>query len=87
MARSGTKQNRYTRNAPAEQNIELEESLRAMLVNVMKEQYPDIQAYKEAAYESLTDDHPHYDEISDIIEEQILEDLEDYANTFPVSDT
>ena len=47
----------------------------------------DIQAYREAAYESLADDHPHYDEISDIVEQQILEDLEDYANTFPVSDT
>mgnify|MGYP003111113915 CR=1 FL=1 len=47
----------------------------------------DIYAYKEAAYEALEDDHPHYDEISDIVEQQILEDLEDYANTFPVSDT
>ena len=47
----------------------------------------DIEAYREQAYEALADDHPHYDEISDIIEEQILEDLEDYANTFPVSDT
>ena len=47
----------------------------------------DIYAYKEAAYEALSDDHPHYDEISDIVEQQILEDLEDYANTFPVSDT
>ena len=47
----------------------------------------DIQAYKEAAYESLAEDHPHFEEISDIIEQQILEDLYDYANTFPVSDT
>ena len=45
----------------------------------------DIQAYREAAYESLADDHPHYDEISDIVELHILEDLEDYANTFPAS--
>ncbi len=46
----------------------------------------DINAYREAAYESLEDTHPHYEEISDIIEQQILEDLEDYANTFPCSD-
>ena len=47
----------------------------------------EIMDYKERAYEELPDDHPHYEEIADIIEEQILEDLEDYANSFPVSDT
>ena len=45
----------------------------------------DWKAYREAAYDALADDHPHYDEISDIIEQQIIEDLEDYANTFPAS--
>jgi len=43
--------------------------------------------YQKRAYESLPADHPHYDEIADIIEEQIQEDLDDYANSFPVSDT
>ena len=47
----------------------------------------DIRNYYTEAKEAIPSDHPHYDEISDIIEEQILEDLEDYANTFPVSDT
>ena len=47
----------------------------------------DIAEYRNKAYDALPDDHPHWDEISDIIEEQILEDLEDYANSFPVSDT
>ena len=47
----------------------------------------DVEYYRQQAYEALADDHPHYDEISDIVEQQILEDLEDYANTFPVSDT
>ena len=47
----------------------------------------DPKAYREAAYEALADDHPHYEEISDIVEQQILEDLEDYANTFHISDT
>ena len=46
MARSGTKTNRYTRNAPGEQNIELDDSLRPMLINIMREQFPDIEAYK-----------------------------------------
>ena len=47
----------------------------------------DILGYRDKAYDALPADHPHYDEIADIIEEQILEDLEDYANSFPVSDT
>ena len=47
----------------------------------------DILDYRDKAYDALPSDHPHYEEISDIIEEQILEDLEDYANSFPVSDT
>ena len=47
----------------------------------------DIAEYRNKAYDALPDDHPHWDEISDIIEEQILEDLEDYANSYPVSDT
>ena len=47
----------------------------------------DIIDYRDKAYDALPDDHPHWDEISDIIEEQILEDLEDYANSYPVSDT
>ena len=47
----------------------------------------DIAEYRNKAYDALPEDHPHWDEISDIIEEQILEDLEDYANSFPVSDT
>ncbi len=47
----------------------------------------DILDYRDKAYDALPDDHPHWDEISDIIEEQIQEDLEDYANSFPVSDT
>ncbi len=50
---------------------------------MMTHLFEDLEAYREAAYEALADDHPHYDEISDIIEQQILEDLEDYANTFP----
>ena len=50
--------------------------------------YPEeIIDYQKKAYDSLPADHPHYDEIADIIEEQIQEDLEDYANSFPVSDT
>ena len=53
---------------------------------MMTHLFEDLEAYREAAYEALADDHPHYDEISDIIEQQILEDLEDYANTFPSTD-
>tara|TARA_R100001594_G_scaffold131566_2_gene171288 strand:- start:43 stop:201 length:159 start_codon:yes stop_codon:yes gene_type:complete len=52
----------------------------------MNRSFEDLESYREAAYEALADNHPHYDEISDIIEQQILEDLEDYANTFPVTD-
>ena len=47
----------------------------------------DIYSYQKQALDLLNKDHPHYDEIADIIEEQIQEDLEDYANSFPVSDT
>jgi CHASE3 domain sensor protein len=50
----------------------------------------DIETYREQAYEALIEaypaDDPRYEEISDIIEQQILEDLEDYANSFPVTD-
>ena len=50
----------------------------------------DIEAYREAAYEALIEaypaDDPKYEEISDIIEQQILEALEDYANSFPAAD-
>ena len=47
----------------------------------------DILDYRDKAYDALPDDHPHYEEIADIIEAQIQEDLDDYANSFPVSDT
>ena len=47
----------------------------------------DIYDYREKALEELCDDHPHYDEIADIIDEQVREDFTDYVNSFPVSDT
>ena len=47
----------------------------------------DIYTYYKQALDLINEDHPHYDEIADIIEEQIQEDLDDYANSFPVSDT
>ena len=55
----------------------------------MTHYHEDVEAYREAAYEALIEaypaDDPRYEEISDIIEQQILEDLEDYANSFPVT--
>ena len=57
---------------------------------MMNHSFEDLEAYREAAYEALIEaypaDDPKYEEISGIIEQQILEDLEDYANSFPVSD-
>ena len=47
----------------------------------------DIQTYEKQALDLLPLDHPHYDEIADIIDEQVQEDLTDYVNSFPVSDT
>ena len=47
----------------------------------------DIYNYEQQALDQLCEDHPHYDEIKELLEEQIQEDLDDYANSFPVSDT
>lgn len=47
----------------------------------------DIYNYQQQALDLLCEDHPHYDEIKELLEEQVQEDLDDYANSFPVSDT
>lgn len=61
-----------------------------MLKTMTTHYLEDIELYREEAFEALREaypaDDPRYEEISDIIEQQILEDLEDYANSFPVTD-
>ena len=47
----------------------------------------DIYDYRQQALDLLCEEHPNYDEIKELLEEQVQEDLDDYANSFPVSDT
>ena len=56
MTRNSTNTNRFTENAPAEQNIDLDQNTRQMLVDMMRDLYPDIDAYKKG--ELLNDSQP-----------------------------
>lgn len=47
----------------------------------------DIISYEKQALDLLPKDHPHYDEIKMLLEQQVKEDLEDYANSQPSSNT
>jgi hypothetical protein len=46
MTRNSTNSNRFTENAPAEQNIDLDQNTRQMLVDMMRDLYPNVDAYK-----------------------------------------
>ena len=41
----------------------------------------DIYTYEKQALDSLPTDHPHYDEIKDLLIKQINDDLRTHANT------
>ena len=43
----------------------------------------DPETYEEQALDMLPLDHPHYDEIADLLDQQIADDLEAYANSLP----
>jgi hypothetical protein len=42
---------------------------------------PDIYTYEKQALDSLPTDHPHYDEIKDLLINQINDDLRTHADT------
>ena len=41
----------------------------------------DIYDYRDAALVTLSTDHPHYDEIRDLLTEQVEDEVSDYAHT------
>ena len=41
----------------------------------------EVLAYEKRAIESIPDDHPHSQEIRDLLNEQLKDDLQTYANT------
>ena len=41
----------------------------------------DIYNYEKQALDLLSPDHPHYDEIKQLLTEQIDDEIEDYAHT------
>ena len=41
----------------------------------------DIYNYQKQALDLLSPDHPHYDEIKQLLTEQIDDEIEDYAHT------
>ena len=43
----------------------------------------DPETYEKQALDMLPLDHPHYDEIADLLDQQIADDLEAYANSLP----
>jgi len=42
----------------------------------------DIISYEKQALDMLPLDHPHYEEIKQLLIDQVNENIEDYANTF-----
>ena len=48
---------------------------------MMTRSLEDIYTYQQQALDLLNKDHPHYDEIKDLIDEQIAEDLEAYVDS------
>ena len=41
----------------------------------------DIIDYEKQALDLLSEDHPHYNEIKDLLTDQINDEIRDYANT------
>tara|TARA_R100000458_G_scaffold44996_1_gene43150 strand:+ start:735 stop:887 length:153 start_codon:yes stop_codon:yes gene_type:complete len=41
----------------------------------------DIYDYRDAALATLSTDHPHYEEIRDLLTEQVEDEVSDYAHT------
>lgn len=47
----------------------------------MKRSIDDVYTYEKQALDSLSKDHPHYEEVRRLLTEQIHDELRDYANT------
>jgi len=45
----------------------------------------EVLAYEKRAIESIPDDHPHSQEIRDLLNDQLKDDLQSYANSRPTS--
>ena len=43
----------------------------------------DIQTYEKQALDLLSKDHPHYDEIKELLTEQVKDELWEYAHSRP----
>ena len=48
---------------------------------MMNRTLDDVYTYRKQALDLLPKDHPHYDEIYDLLEDQVLDEFNDIANT------
>ena len=51
--------------------------------NTMTRSLEDIQTYEKQALDLLSEDHPHYDEIKQLLTEQIEDEVWEHANSRP----
>ena len=48
---------------------------------MMTRSLEDIVSYEKQALDLLSEDHPHYEEIRELLTDQINDEIRDYANT------
>ena len=52
-------------------------------LNMMTRSLEDIKTYEKQALDLLSEDHPHYDEIKQLLTEQIEDEVWEHANSRP----
>ena len=56
-------------------------TLYLLLITMKSSKMKEVLAYEKRAIESIPDDHPHSQEILDLLNDQLKDDLQSYANS------